>query len=450
MLKTLKQLIPSSLLALYHLVWALIGAIRFRFPSRELVVIGVTGTKGKSSVCYLLYSLLQHLGIKTALSSSQYFYIGDERYDNVSRVTMPGRWFLQKFIRQAVNAQAEVVIIEVTSEGLIQHRHRFIDFDIVVCLNLHPEHIEHHGGYANYRQAKGLLFYNFIHSRHKLFRGQLIKKTSVVNLDDAEADYFLSFPAEQKLTFSITEHQPNPTHTQPTKATFTAKGTKFSLEGTNFVLKLWGKENLANVMASLTVLQALGIRPKAVRDYLSNATGLPGRFEVISHSVGFKVVIDYAHTPASIEALYQNLWQLFKPKRLLCLVSAAGGHRDKWKRPVIGELAAKYCQEIVITDEDPFTDDPETIFRAIEAGLKRYLNEHDFHKDYTIIPDRQAAIQKLIQKAERGDIVVLIGKGAEATIETPTGSIPWNERAVVEAALAERRRRYSKISTKTL
>jgi len=446
----LKSLIPKPLLSLYHYLCAWTGALRFRWPSRKLIVIGVTGTKGKSSVCYLLYSLLQHLGIKTALSSSQYFYIGDERRDNESRITMPGRWFLQKFLYQAVLAQSEVAIIEVTSEGLVQHRHRFIDFDIVVFLNLHPEHIEHHGGYTNYRQAKGLLFYNLLHGQHKLFRGQMIKKTSVINLDDAEADYFLSFPAEQKLTFSISEHQSSSTHTQPDKVTLAATGTKFSLEGTNFSLKLWGKENLANVIAALTVLKALGMSPKVSRDFLSNTTGLPGRFEVIKHPAGFKVIIDYAHTPVSIEALYQNLWQLFKPKRLLCLVGAAGGHRDKWKRPIIGELAAKYCQEIVISNEDPFTDDPEIILKAIETGVKRYLDEHDFHKPYEIIPDRKSAILHLIQKAQRGDLVVLIGKGAETTIETPTGPIPWNERAVVEEILKEKRRSYSTISTKTL
>ncbi len=431
--KRIRKFIPKFLINFYHYLWAFTGFIYYKDPSRKIVVIGVTGTKGKTTTCYLIYSFLTYLGIKTALSSSQYFYINDKVEENRSRITMPGRWFLQEFLKKAVDEGCEIAVIEATSEGLMQNRHKFIDFDICVFLNLHPEHIEHHGSFEKYKKDKGKLFQNLLKGKIKYFKGKQVKKTIIANSDDFYADYFLSFPAEQKITFGFEGNPQKPNHLQIIKFQLTQKGSYFVLnedKEEKYFTKLWGKQNLYNILAALAVLKALQIPLKSVKDHLKEIEPLPGHFEVIP-TKSFKVIIDYAHTPQSLEEIYKNIWAIFKPKRLLCLISSAGGHRDKWKRPEIGKVAAKYCNEIVITNEDPFDEDPLKIMKEIEFGLKLYFNEYEFEKPYKIIEDRKEAIEYLLKQAKANDIVVLTGKGNEPTIETKEGSIPWNEKEIV-------------------
>jgi len=435
--KIIRNKIPKPLLNFYHYLFALLGAIYYKFPSKEIIVIGVTGTKGKTTTCYLIYSLLSKLGIKTALSSSMYFYFGEEKIENKTRITMPGRWFLQEFLRNAVNKQCEVAIIEATSEGLWQNRHKFIDFDICIFLNLHPEHIEHHGSFENYKRAKGKLFENLLRGTRKHLKGKLVKKTIIANADDFYSDYFLSFPSERKITFGLEGNPQKKDHLQIIKYRLTTKGSYFILnenledkKETNYFSKLIGKQNLYNILAALCVLKVLDIPIKGVKEILKDIEPLEGHFEIVQ-TKNFKVIIDYAHTPDSIEELYKNIWNIFKPQRLLCLIGSAGGLRDKWKRPEIGKIAAKYCNIIVISDEDPFDEDPLKIMKEIEYGVKNYLSEYEFNKPYKIIENRREAIKYLLDNYQKNDIIVLIGKGAEPTIETKNGSIPWNEKNVV-------------------
>jgi UDP-N-acetylmuramoyl-L-alanyl-D-glutamate--2,6-diaminopimelate ligase len=443
----LRKITPKPILLFYHYFLSFIFALINGFPSKKIVVIGITGTKGKSTVAYLTYFLLKNLGIKSALSSSEFFLIDEKKIENKSRLTMPGRGFLQKFLKQAVENKCEVAVLEITSEGLAQFRHSFIDFDVAVFLNLHPEHIEHHGSYEAYRKAKGKLFKALEKSKErKYLRGMKVKKTIIVNADDFEADYFLSFRAEQKITFGLESNLSDFQFSlKPLNYKISTKGIEFTLEGKKFSSPLLGKFNLYNLLAGLSIIKALNLPINNLDSAIKEFKGLPGRMEILN-AKGFKVVIDYAHTPHSIEEVYKSIIELLKPKRMLCLISSAGGLRDKWKRPVIGEIAAKYCNYIVISDEDPFDEDPEEILKAIEMGAKRYLAEYEIEKPIEIIQDRKKAIYRLIELAEKGDVVVTIGKGNEPSIVYKDKSLPWNEKEVFLSALKD----YSKISTKTL
>jgi UDP-N-acetylmuramoyl-L-alanyl-D-glutamate--2,6-diaminopimelate ligase len=442
----LRKITPKPILLLYHYFLSFIFALINGFPSKKIVIIGITGTKGKSTVAYLTYFLLKNLGIKSALSSSEFFLIDEKKIENKSRLTMPGRGFLQKFLKQALENKCEVAVLEITSEGLAQFRHSFIDFDIAVFLNLHPEHIEHHGSYEAYRKAKGKLFKALEKSKErKHLRGMKVKKTIIVNADDFEADYFLSFRAEQKISFGLESSLTDSQFTlKPSNYKISTKGIEFTLEGKKFSSPLLGKFNLYNLLAGLSIIKALNLPINNLDFAIKEFKGLPGRMEILN-AKGFKVVIDYAHTPHSIEEVYKSVIELLKPKRMLCLISSAGGLRDKWKRPVIGEIAAKYCSYIVISDEDPFDEDPEEILKAIEIGAKRYLAEYEIEKPIEIIQDRKKAIYRLIEIAEKGDVVVSIGKGNEPSIVYKDKSLPWNEKEVFLSALKD----YSKISTKT-
>jgi len=452
-MKRLRKFLPKFLINFYHWCWSLFFALLNKFPSKKIIVVGITGTKGKSTVSYLTYFLLKEIGFKVALSSSDYTYLDSREIEKKERLTMPGRGFLQTFLKQAIIEGCEIAIIECTSEGLWQNRHAFIDFDIAVFLNLHPEHIEHHGSYEAYRQAKGKLFKALEKSKtKKQLRGFPIKKTIIANLDDFESDYFLSFKAEQKIGFSLeaTNFDKN-FLLRPDKYKLKRKGIEFELNEKIFKSELLGLANLYNILASLSILKALGISLNLAIDPLKKFKGLPGRMEIVEAN-GFKVIIDYAHTPESIEQLYRTIHEFFKPKNLLCLISSAGGIRDKWKRPKIGELGAKYCSYIVISDEDPYDEEPENILKAIEIGAKNYLKEYGIEKPIEIIPDRKEAIFKLIELAQKGDIIVTIGKGNEKSIVYKDKIIPWDEKEVVLEALnyyQKAKRGYSKISTKT-
>ncbi|MCS7183746.1 MAG: UDP-N-acetylmuramyl-tripeptide synthetase [Patescibacteria group bacterium] len=447
----IRKKIPRFLINFYHYFYSLIGALIFRFPSKKIIVIGITGTKGKTTTCYLIYKILNNLGIKASLSSSQFFYLGEEEVENKSRITMPGRWYLQEFLKKSVDNKCEVAVIEASSEGLMQNRHKFIDFDICVFLNLHPEHIEHHGSFENYKRDKGKLFQNLLKGEKKFFRGKVVKKTIIANFDDYYSDYYLSFPSEKKITFGFEKSLNRENHIQISKFKLTPRGSYFNLveeeekKSFQYFTPLLGKQNLYNILASFCVLRSLDISLKSVKEILPHIENLPGRYEVIDNKT-FKVIIDYAHTPDSIQELYKNILEIYKPKRLLCLISSAGGIRDKWKRPEIGKIAAKYCSEIVISDEDPFDEDPLKIMKEIEHGVKNYLSEYDFSKPYQIISERKEAIEYLLQRAQRGDIVVLIGKGAENSIIKGNEIIPWNEKEIVLEILKRLRDKKSKIN----
>jgi len=248
----LKKFIPPFLLSWYHFFLALWGAVFYGFPSRKLKIIGVTGTNGKSTVVELTAKILEQAGFKIASLSSIKFKIRDKEWGNTLKQTMPGRFQLQRFLRQALNAGCKYVVLEVTSEGILQYRHKFIDFDVAVFTNLTPEHIEAHGSFEKYKTAKGKLF-------------QITKKVHIVNTDDENSEYFFKFPTERKWTYGIdTKHPPKARFAREARRARLAtggqtpntkyvgaqniqenpSGVKFSVQGIQFSLKLLGQFNI--------------------------------------------------------------------------------------------------------------------------------------------------------------------------------------------------------------
>lgn len=301
---------------------------------------------------------------------------------------MPGRLKIQKFFRQAVNAKCRYAVLEVTSEGIKQHRHRFINFDTGVFTNLSQEHIEAHKGFENYRSAKGKLF-------------QAAKNIHIINIDDKNADYFLQFPAQKRVTYGLNRGDVN---TQNTK----------------FKLQLIGDFNIYNALAAISVGLSQGISLEVCQRAVEKVKGVPGRMEEVI-SQPFRVIVDYAFTPNALEKVYQTL----KPQgaKMICVLGACGGGRDKWKRPVLGKIAAKHCNEVIVTNEDPYDEDPAAIIDQVASGVGDRV-----HK----ILDRREAIKKSLELAEQGDTVVITGKGCELWIAQAHGKkIPWDDRRVV-------------------
>ena len=420
----IRKFIPHFLLNWYHFFLAGLGAFLYRFPSSKLKVIGITGTNGKSTVVHLTTKILEEAGYKVASISSIQFKINKKEWKNTLKMTMPGRTKLQKFLRQAVNADCQYAVLEVTSEGIKQHRHRFIDFDVAVFTNLTPEHIESHGGFENYRKAKGKLF-------------QATKKTHIINLDDKNSEYFLRFPADKKYAFSV-NRDTSSSNIQIIKARdiqLLSNGLKFSVNNICFRLKLLGKFNISNALAAICCGLSQGIDLKTCRSALEKIKGIPGRMEVVIKKP-FTVIVDYAHTPDGLIKVYKTVKNL-KPQnnKLICVLGAAGGGRDKWKRPELGKIAAKYCDEIILTNEDPYDELPIEIINQIAEGIENIsINQQNQHKSAVHkILDRRKAIKKALNLAKPDDVVIITGKGCEPWMcVAGNKKIPWDDRKIVK------------------
>lgn len=410
----IKRLIPKRVFDFfapaYHWLLAWGAAIVYRFPSHSMKVIGVTGTKGKSTTVFLISKILEAGGHKVAAIGSLGYKIGDREWPNTLKMTMPGRFRIQKFLAQAKKAGCEFVVLEVTSEGLAQGRHSGIRFDCAVFTNLHPEHIESHGSLENY-----------ISSKQKLFL--ISDNTHVINADDSRANLFGDLPAKRKIFYGLHagEMMASDLKIKPDQIEFSAYGTHFSVP-------IGGEFNIYNCLAALAVGAMYGVDLPTAQPALKNIPELAGRMQFIQKHP-FAVVVDYAHTPDSLEAVYKAL----KPEtgRLICVLGAAGGGRDTWKRPKFGAIAAQYCDGIILADEDPWDENQEEILNQIEAGISK-----DQKSKVERILDRRQAIRRAVSVAQPGDIVIITGKGSEVSLALANGKkIPWSDAKEASEAL---------------
>jgi len=422
-LSKIKKIIPGFLFSWYHFFLALFAALIYRFPSKRLKVIGITGTKGKTTTVEMCVKILEEAGYKVCAVSSSRFKVGEKEWKNDLKMTMPGRFRIQKLLREGAKAGCEFAVLEVTSEGILQHRHRLVDFDVALITNLSPEHIERHGSFESYKEAKGKLFSS-------------CKKIHIVNLDDKNADYFLGFEAQRKLAFSILQGSILKNERREIKVVKAEnlrsfkKGLNFKVEGVEFNLNLMGEFNAYNALGAICVGISQGISLDVSKRALEKIKKVEGRMEIIIEHP-FRIIVDYAHTPDSLEEVYKNISR-FKSQesRLICVLGAAGGGRDRWKRPKMGEIAAEYCDFIILTNEDPYDEDPNQILLEIEKGIK---NSHSYVLGFKKILDRREAVKEAMRLARQGDIIVITGKGSEPWMCVASGKkIPWDDREVVK------------------
>jgi len=408
----IKKIIPRRLFAtlqpIYHWGLAFLGALLYRFPSRNLTLIAVTGTKGKTSVVELVNKIFEEAGYKTALSSTLRFKIGDHSKNNLYKMTLPGRFFLQKFLRQAVSAGCTHAIVEITSEAAKQYRHKFLSLDALIFTNISPEHIESHGSYEKYLAAKLSIAKSLAHSQKK-------KTFIIANKDDAEGQKFLGIETAEKHPFSLADGKPYEV---------TTRGVSLTFQGKKIVSPLRGEFNVANILAAAICARAFTVPLDAIVRGIATCTHIRGRMEEIRAGQDFAVFIDYAHTPDSLEKAYRAL----APAPIVCVLGGAGGGRDRWKRPLMGEIAGKYCSHIILTDEDPYDEDPMHIISDIHSGIKGEEPE--------IILDRRAAIRRALMLAKKGESVIVTGKGTDPFIMGPNNTrMAWDDARVVREEL---------------
>ncbi|MDO9399617.1 MAG: UDP-N-acetylmuramyl-tripeptide synthetase [bacterium] len=480
-LHIIKKYIPKKLFKklqpAYHFLFSIMAAVWYHFPSEKLIVIGITGTTGKTTSVYLMAKMLINAGYKVGYISTAMFSDGQTELLNDKKMTMPGRFFSQKMLSQMVKNKCHYAIIETTSEGIEQFRHRFINYDILIFTCLYPEHIEAHGSFENYRAAKGKLFAHLKKCRTKYVDEQKIikqpdsgikkiglnriKKTIIINADDENANYFFDFWAEEKFGYT---NKINPVKYLLSNGELikqdkvASKNEKINLanqkikiseynnikadnKGVSFIvdnkteinLKLLGEFNATNAMNAVCLGLSQGISLAKIANGLGKVEQIPGRLELIKEGQSFTVIVDYAFEPGAITKLYETV-KAFPHKKIIHLLGSCGGGRDKTRRSELGKIAGAKADIVIITNEDPYDEDPQIIIDQVAVSAKNVGKIVD--KNLFKILDRREAIKKALSLAEEGDLVLITGKGNEQAMCLANGvKIPWDDRKVVREEL---------------
>ncbi|MCU0660687.1 MAG: UDP-N-acetylmuramyl-tripeptide synthetase [Candidatus Pacebacteria bacterium] len=415
-LRILKKYIPKRLfLALqptYHYLLAAAAACIYLFPSHHIKVLFVTGTKGKTSTAELAVALLEAAGYRVALAGTLRFKIAQDSRSNMYKMTIPGRFFVQRFLRRAVQARCDWAVLEMTSEGAILHRHAFVEADALIFTNLAKEHIESHGSYENYVAAKLLIAKALNTSSKKTLY-------MIANADDKETKkFFAATPNTKHIPFSFKDGQPY---------TIKNEGIDFTFDSIPMHSPLSGMFNLYNILAAAAFAKAFGISPNVIKSAVESFSGIRGRVEKINMGQDFTAVVDYAHTPDSL----MNLYQAFAhAKKSICVLGNTGGGRDTWKRKDMALIAEQYCSSIILTNEDPYDEDPLVIVSDMAKHIQK--------KPVKILMDRREAVREALKEATTGDAVLITGKGTDPYIMGPHGTkIPWDDATVVREELSK-------------
>ncbi len=430
MLHKLKKAIPEThpLRLFFHRATALVAAARYGFPARRLYVIGITGTDGKTTTAGMLAHILQKSGRETAALSTAFFQTGADVRWNATQKTSPGRFGIQKFLRDAVKKGCTHAIVECSSHGLLQGRTWFIWPKVAAITNLSEEHLDYHGTMEEYLKAKKILF--------RMLRG---KGTKVLNGDDRSYKDLIDVRSFRTIVTSA-----SPKHGAIMVGTATLlwldaddgktmvhveSGHK-ETERHPLSLQIPGGFNRMNALTAMGCAIGCGVSPAEALDALATFPGIPGRMERIDEGQPFKVYVDFTVTPQSYESTLSAL-KAECQGRLLVLAGSCGD-RMKEKRPVVGKIVSEYADVAVIANEDPYTEDPRKIIDEVWAGM-----DHAKTQGHRIF-DRGEAIAFLLKEAKPGDTVVFCGKGSDTTMWLADGKVPWNERQIVRDLLKKR------------
>lgn len=442
MIQTLKNfirnLLPESLLQnirpYYHGTISFIASHYFRQPSRKLIVIGVTGTKGKTTATNLIAAVIQETGRKVGYASTATYSTGQAAHLNTFKMSTMSGWNLQKWLAEMVKNGCSYAVLEMTSVGLAQNRHLNIYFDIAVFTNLTPEHLDYHGSFENYQKAKAILFKAlslYPTTPQKLHINPQLVKTIVANLDNEYGQYYLNFKADQRLSYGVRNTSAN---LVASNIELSYSGIQYEVNGIKVKLNLKGKFDVYNSLAALTVAQSLGIDLTSASEALSRVPVVPGRMEVVA-SEPFTVMVDYAHEPTGMQQLYDTVagWN---PKQIIQVLGPTGGGRDYSNKIGLGKLAAANADVVIVTTDDPYDDDPSKLAEIMCQGATEQGKTKG--ENLLVVLDRRQAIAKALTLAKPGDLVLITGKGSEQKMVLAGNKmIDWDDRTVAREELTK-------------
>lgn len=432
----LKKILPKRWILASHKLRAYAACLLYGFPARKIKVIGVTGTNGKTTACHLIGAILEEAGFKIGMATTINFQIKDKKWVNETKMTTLSPFVLQRMIAKMVQQKCDYVIIETTSHAVVQSRVWGIPYDVMVLTNLTHDHLDYHQTFENYRFIKETLFRDL----NRSLRKENTLKASIVNRDDRNFSYFFDYEADLKLSYGIIGGD------------VTASNIRYRPDGSDFIvntpkgkflvkLNLPGRFNISNALAAIAAALSQGVELQKIKRGLERVKSVTGRMEKIEEGQDFLAIVDYAHTPDALQKIYETLIPIKRGK--IIHVFGACGDRDRTKRPIMGALAGRYADYVILTDEDPYTEDPERIIEEIAKGIprgrERGKGAKGLGENYWKILDRKEAIKKALSLAQKDDIVLITGKGAEKAMMVGEKKIPWDERAIVRELLRSTR-----------
>lgn len=389
------------------------AAAFYGYPQREMMMLGVTGTNGKTTTTYMVKAIAEQAGRKVGVIGTIRNMIGTESIH--TERTTPESVDLFRILRMMADAHVDLVVMEVSSHALEQFRVHGIKFDVGLFTNLTQDHLDYHKSFDNYLQAKKILFLN--------------SKKAVVNVDDPYSGRIMEGLTIPILTFGVRDRA----DISATDIDITTDGVQFDLhtpEGDVLMhLAIPGLFSVFNAMGAVGMAQSVGIRLGAIKEGLESLRSVSGRLEPVKTNRGFSVFVDYAHTPDALENVLKTV-RGFSKGRVIC-VFGCGGDRDRAKRPIMGEIAGRFSEFAVITSDNPRTEDPMTIIDSIEEGMKRSGT------NYTIIESRKEAIRYALSMAKKDDVIMIAGKGHENYQEINGTKYHFDDKEIVEELLVE-------------
>lgn len=426
--QTVKKLVPKDLFSglepYGHLAEAILVNAVNGFPGRWFKVIGVTGTNGKTSTCFLIHRMLHEAGYQVGLMTTVGYGVGSDIKPQVHHMTNVSVPELMQRLKWMKQQGVEWLVLETTSHALAQFRVWGVPYSVALLTNLTHEHLDYHRTFERYRDAKRRLF--------KLAnKNKAGMRLGIVNADDPNAGYFTSDIANA-LTYGI-----NQGDVRATDVVLSPSGVAYqtSIDSVtyNISCRLPGSFNVYNSLAAVCVGQRIGLSREQIEQGIAALEGVEGRMTRIDEGQDFDLIVDFAHTPDSFEKLFKDLRPVVKGKLIVMFGSA--GRRDEAKRPVQGELAGRFCDEVVITEEDDRDCDGSEIMNQIAEGAEQAGKVPG--RDLFLVHDRTEAIRFTVGRANRGDTVLLLGKGHEKTIERANGENPWDEIGTARQALKQ-------------
>ncbi|WP_372814093.1 UDP-N-acetylmuramoyl-L-alanyl-D-glutamate--2,6-diaminopimelate ligase [Paenibacillus sp.] len=428
--RDLRAGIPTLLVRDARMAAAVLANHFYGYPSRELKLIGVTGTNGKTTTTYILESILSDQGFQTGLMGNIHVKIGSEYRENKATNTQEALE-LQRILRDMVEAGTDYALMEVSSHGLDMGRVKGCRFRTGIFTNLTQDHLDYHLTMEQYRDAKGLLFSRL---GNEYTEDPARRQFAVLNADDAASAYYRKATAAQTITYAIDDETAD---VRAVDIEMTAGGTRFRLltfQGEAEVrMRLVGRFNIYNALGAIAATLAEGIPLQRIADSISRIASVEGRMEIVDVGQPYLVLVDYAHTPDGLKNALATIRQ-FAEGNVYC-VFGCGGDRDRKKRPVMGAIAASYSDYIYVTSDNPRTEDPERILLDIEPGLREAGWDTS---RYELIADRKEAIRKAIGRAGAKDVVLIAGKGHETYQEICGVKHPFDDRLVAQEAIRGR------------
>ena len=417
---------------LYHFCNAFLANLIYFFPSRKLKIIAVTGTNGKTTTVQMIATILEKAGKKVGVNSTINYWINDQKWVNDTKFTTVNAWAFQRFLKECKEAGCEYVVTEVSSHALHQHRAWGTKIHIAAITNVTREHLDYHKTMEEYRKAKLRLF-KYASRNRKETTG-----FSVINLNMKEPEEFFVGPQEKIYGY---RHKVRKDFDLNKKNIITAKNIRKLKKGSSFTIKkdrystpMEGRFNIENALCAISIGKILKIDTETIKHAIRNLKKVPGRLESVSNKLGIEIIIDYALTPDSMEKVGKLFHKKLKRRKNKNLIWVFGscGERDKGKRPIMGRIVSKYANYAIVTNEDPYRENPKQIINNIFQGI----NKKDLKKAYRIL-DRQKAIKKSLNLAKKGDVVLITGKGAEENMKIGKHLIHWSDKEVVQQLLHE-------------